>query len=397
MAGLGVKNTMKLFRTLLLPILMPPALLALSACSDIVPGLNIREGGAGDHQFAVVKANDGNDYKVVPAGPALHYDVEPIDSNLILQLAQRPAADAQPLPSLVPSDVPPEYRLGPGDVFFVVVWDHPELTAPYTGLTQDLSSQGRLIAADGTTFYPFVGTFKAAGMTATELRTYIAKAIAKVIENPQVDVRIVAYRAGRVEVTGEVVKPSTLTFDDTPKGIIQAIGACGGLTPAASRRHAILVRAGVIHEIDLSGLLSGGYPVDNPALLPGDVLHFPDQSGDQVFVLGAVNKQAPVIMLQDSMTLMEALTQAGGLDVLRGRDSGILVFRGNKTESTGVKANVFALDLSRPEGVLLASEFKLRPRDVVYVKATDFAQYNSVVSTLLPTITSIFELNQLTK
>lgn len=379
------------------PTLMPrlfisALLLAMSGCSELIPGVNINEGHNGTHEYKVISNQDQGGFDVVRASPVPSYEVIPITSDVLNQLLSEPDQDEMAgVPSLLPSDVPPEYRLGPGDVIFVVVWDHPELTAPYTGLTNDLSSQGRLIAANGNTFYPFVGTFKAAGMTADELRAYITEHIKSVVKDPQVDVRIVSYRAGRLEVTGEVNRPGTLNFDDTPKGVIQAIDAAGGLTLLASRRRAILVRDGVIHTIDLAGLLSGGRLVPNPELKPGDQLHIPDQSGDQAFVFGAVVKPTPVIIQQDSMSLIQALTTAGGLDVLRGNGAGILVFRLNQTPDSKVNARIFTLDMSRPEGVLLASQFQLKPHDVLYVKATDFAQYNSVVAQLLPTITGIYQ------
>lgn len=367
-------------------------LLALAGCSDLIPGMNISEGRAGSHEYQVVSDSQSNGYKVIQADSKPPFEVVPITSNLLLSLAQQDNGNGlDTVPSLLPSNVPPEYRLGPGDIFFVVVWDHPELTAPYTGLTNDLSSQGRLVAANGNAFYPYVGTFKAAGMTTAEVREYIASHLKTVIQNPQVDVRVVGYRAGRIEVTGEVAKPGTFTFDDTPKGILQAIDAAGGLTGAASRRRAVLERDGSVHVIDLAGLLSGTRPVPNPELKPGDILHIPDQSGDQVFVLGAVNRQAPVIIPQDSKSLIQVLTEVGGLDATRGKDSGILIFRPRMTAESKVEAKIFTLDLSRPEGVLLASQFLVEPRDVVYVKATAFAQYNSVIAELLPTITGAYQ------
>jgi len=366
--------------------------LALSGCSDLVPGLNVEEGGRGTHQYRVTRDEQDNAYKVEQVGPRPEYEVIPVTSDLLLTEAQQQDASSQEqIPSLLPSTIPPEYRLGPGDVFFVVVWDHPELTAPYTGLTSDLSSQGRLVASDGTAYYPYVGAFKAAGMTAADLRQYIRDHLKGVIQNPQVDVRVVAYRAGRIEVTGEVLKPGTFTFDDTPKGVLQAIDAAGGLTPLASRRRAILVRDGAIHTVDLAGLLSGNRPVPNPELRPGDVLHIPDQSNDQVVVLGAVTKQTPVTITQDPKSVLQVLAEAGGLDSLKGKDSGILVFRPQLMVDSKVGAKIFTLDLSRPEGMLLAGEFRLQPRDVLYVKATKFSQYNSVINQLLPTITGAYQ------
>ena len=301
------------------------------------------------------------------------------------------------LPSLLPSTVPPEYRIGPGDIIYTTVWDHPELTSPVTTAVNDTTVpgvQGRLISADGTMFYPYVGAFTAGGMTAGELRAFLTEKIARVITNPQLDVRVVAFRAGRVEVTGEVAKPGTINLDDTPKGVLQAIGLSGGLTPAASRRRAVLLRDGKAYPVDLAGLLSGNMPVPNTALIAGDVLHIPDQTGDEVFVLGAVAKQAPVPILQDSMPLIRALTDSGGLDSTRANQAGVLVFRMHRG-SDGIEATVYTLDLSHPDGILLASQFPLHPRDVVYVQATALAQYNSVILQLLPTITSVFDVQEL--
>lgn len=370
---------------------------SLSGCSELIPGSNVRLGGSG-HTYKIVHDDNGEDYKVVntPAGP--NYRIVPITAD-VLREAYAPSIDKEEvsLPSLLPSTVPPEYRVGPGDIIYITVWDHPELTSPVTTAVNDTTVpgvQGRLVSADGTMFYPYVGTFTAGGMTAGEMRTFLTGKIASVIANPQLDVRVVAFRASRIEVTGEVVKPGTINMDDTPKGVLQVIGLSGGLTPAASRRRAVLLRGGKAYTIDLAGLLSGNLPVPNTALLSGDVLHIPDQTGDEVFVLGAVAKQAPVPILQDSMPLIRALTDSGGLDPARANQAGVLVFRLHR-DNTGIDATVYTLDLSHPDGILLASQFPLHPRDVVYVQATALSQYNSVILQLLPTITSIFDVQEL--
>jgi polysaccharide export outer membrane protein len=372
-------------------------LVLCSGCSSLIPGVNIYSGSDGSHQYSPVKTDENGD-PVTETDSKLTYRVVPINPRVLMGLAGRDAdTPGSPLPAILPSDIPPEYRLGPGDVFFVVVWDHPELTTPYAGLTNDLANQGRLVASDGTAYFPYVGTFKAAGMTMPQLRNYLADRLVPFIKSPQVDVRVVAYRANRVEVTGAVLRPSTIALDDTPKGVMEAIDLCGGLGPIASQRRAVLVRHNVSYNIDLAGLLSGSRSAPNIALQPGDVLHVPDQSGDQVFVLGAVDKAAPVVLMQSSSTLIQALTVSGGVDKLAGKGSGILVFRQQNSANGETSAVVYTLDLSEPEGMLLASQFQLQPRDVVYVQATEFSQYNSIINQLLPTVSTIFELRQLTK
>jgi polysaccharide export outer membrane protein len=381
------------------PLIVLATIFAIAGCTNVIPGLNVDEGHAGGHAYHVVESKDNTGYAVVPGSPQFAYDVVAITPESLSDLVAGAGADDAPpasaLKPLAPAEVPPEYKVGPGDVIFITVWDHPELTLANGSQVTDFVNGGRLVAADGTAFYPFVGTFTVAGKTTEQLRQEITKSLARVIEQPQVGVRVVAFRSKRIQVTGEVISPGTVTLDDTAKGVLQAISERGGLTPLASRRRVLLVRGGKTYTVDLAALLTGSRPGENIALAPGDNIQVPDQSGDQVFVLGAVLKQQPVIIQQDSMTLIQALTSSGGLDNLRARDSGVLVFRRSR-ESAARRPIIYTLDMSNPQGMLLAGEFPLKPRDVVYVKATAFAQYNAVIAQLLPTVQTIFEITDAT-
>jgi len=88
------------------------------------------------------------------------------------------------------------------------------------------------------------------------------------------------------------------------------------------------------------------------------------------------------------------LTAAGGLDRLRANDSGLLIFR--RPANEGEVPTVYRLDMDSPVGVLLAGEFEMQAKDVVYVKATGFAKYNAVINQFLPTISAVFQLDRLT-
>lgn len=366
---------------------------SLAGCSEIVPGLNVKPEGGSGHEYRIVRSDDGSGYTTVPGKAGVNYEIVPITGDLITTLAAAPQAAASApaeLRSITPAEVPPEYQVGPGDVLYVTVWDHPELTAAAGGQVRDFNNEGRLVLSDGSIFFPYAGTLQVKGLTVAQIRKQIADRLSGVVQNPQVDVRVVVFRSQRVQVTGEVTLPGTVALDNTPQGILEAIADRGGLTKEASRRTAYLVRGGKVYTIDLASLLSGTGPAGNVALLPGDEVHVPDQSADQVFVLGSVDKQQPLTIHEDSLSLIQALTSAGGLDVLRGSDAGILVFRRSQ-QSDDRKPVVFTLDLSNPGGVLLAGEFMLKPRDVVYVQATAFARYNSVVLQILPTVQAIFD------
>jgi len=321
------------------------------------------------------------------------YDVQELTPAVLAEPVKPKQFDDLPVELTSPSSqASREYLIGSGDVLSITVWDHPELTSP-AGEFRDAVSGGRLVANDGTMFYPFVGIFKAEGKTVQQVRDFLSDKLKQFIQKPQVDVAIASFRSQRVQVTGQVGTPGTVMLNDTVKGVLEAITERGGLSANASRREAILVRDRVQYRIDLAGLLSGSRPVPNVALQPGDLIHVPDASDDRVFMLGEVSSQKPVVMQQSGLTLIEALTEAGGLDKMSADDSGVLVFR--RAEENGGKPIIYTLKLGRPQGMLLASEFRLAPRDVVYVTATAFSQYNLIIREILPTVTTIFQLRRL--
>lgn len=372
--------------------------LALAGCS-IVPGLNVSPSGTGGiDAYSVERISPSEEVYTLEqqAGPIQKIRV--IDLGLDALATQQIATAfgqvqaGTELASVSADGGILEYRIGPGDIISVIVWDHPELTAP-TGQFQNPTDNGRLVADDGTMYYPYVGTFKAAGMTPREMREFISERLSRVIVNPQVDVRVAQYRSRRVQVTGEVVKPGLVVLDDTAKGIIEALNESGGLSEAASRRTVVLRRDGKTYDIDLASLLTGAQPGANPMLKAGDQVHVRDRSEDQIYVLGRVKNEGSVFLERYHTTLTQVIAESAGLDATSGDDTGVLVFR-RPLGSTN-EAAVFRIDLSSSVGLLVAGEFEVQPRDVVYVAPTDFSKYNSVINALLPTISAVFQLERL--
>jgi polysaccharide export outer membrane protein len=119
--------------------------------------------------------------------------VQPITMELLNRLAAEREAEIRNLANELAEPRAP-YRIGPGDVLQIVVWDHPELTNP-VGEFRDAESSGQQVGEDGLLYYPYVGTIEAAGKTTAELRRIITSALSEYIQNPQLDVRVAAYRS----------------------------------------------------------------------------------------------------------------------------------------------------------------------------------------------------------
>ncbi|MCU0736379.1 MAG: polysaccharide biosynthesis/export family protein, partial [Methylotetracoccus sp.] len=112
--------------------------------------------------------------------------IKPITAELIIdmfQAARPPIGDGTSSAKVATKDSPrfmgdnpgsvPEYRLGPGDIISIIVWDHPELTIP-AGSFRTAEQAGTVVAEDGTIFYPYVGVIKAQGKTTRELRAILS-------------------------------------------------------------------------------------------------------------------------------------------------------------------------------------------------------------------------------
>ncbi len=284
------------------------------------------------------------------------------------------------------------YRVGVGDVLNIIVWNHPELSNP-TGLTQDLEQQGRLVLEDGTIFFPFVETIEAAGRSVAEIRDEIAQELVPYIENPQVDVRVVAFRSQQVYVTGEVREPGVVHLDDRPLTILDAVSRAGGFSEEADQRLAYLTRDGGQRQIDILTLYETG--TADELLRDGDVLHIPDNRFNQVLVMGEVEEQTRVPLHKGRLSLAEALT-TGGLELATADTSRIVVIRGRPVyaddgELYGVRPIIYHLDTRDAASLLLAESFELEPRDIVFVPATTAVRINRVLDQILPHLSSTIQ------
>lgn len=318
------------------------------------------------------------------------FKVHTITSGLVARLATEtlPAPhQADPLAAEVASY---EYRIAPYDVLLVTVWDHPELTTP-SGQFRSPEENGVRVGGNGAMFYPYVGVVQVAGRTAAEVRKLLAERLTRVITNPQLDVRVVAFRGKRLQVAGEVVQPTTIPITDVPIRVQDAIALARGFTPEADWSNVTLSREGRVYRINLQALYERGDLSQNWLLKEGDVVHVGDRSQNKVFVIGEVRQPQSRLMNKGRMSLAEALNETGSMEASVSNVSKIYVIRGDYEAPS-----VYRLDASSADALLLAAQFPLRPRDVVFVSTYGLAQWNRVISQIMPTVQSLWTTYDLT-
>ncbi|CAG2314552.1 MULTISPECIES: polysaccharide biosynthesis/export family protein [Burkholderia] len=352
---------------------------ALSACA-FSPGMQMS---------APPPAADGQPAGHANTGGSVPFRITTIDASLIRQLDAQ-AAQQQHLPSDRLAAAPGAYRLGPGDVLQITVWDHPELAAAQGAAQQNAPRAadpvaGFVVDSHGNLAFPFAGSVPVAGLTADAAQARIAAALSRVYRNPQVTLRVASFRSQQVYIDGEVRTPGAQPVNDVPMTLYEALGRAGGLGTAADQSRMTLVRDGVSYPLDLTRMLRDGRNPADVVLAAGDLLHVPARSDYGVYVMGEVNKPSLAVPLRDGrLTLSDALSQAGSVNANTADAAQMFVIRGSQTSDP----QVFHLDARSPVSMVLANEFALQPKDIVYVDGNGLVRFSRVLSLLLPGVST---------
>ncbi len=247
------------------------------------------------------------------------------------------------------------YRIGPGDELNVDVFGIVELQRTVK------------VQSDGRVALPILGRLNLQGKTLEEAESTLAGLLRErgLATNPEVFLSVESYQSQGVFVQGAVVSPGLY---QVPGGmrIIELLSAAGGLSqrdPTGQKIMLMREQAGIMNRMEISteNLLARGDLSLNVMVLPGDMVMVPEPRAVQVYVSGAVQRPGPITTSGDALTVLQAITAAGG-ETPRAKLQEVSVLRrlADGSQET-IKVNVKAIRRGREP------DFALQDNDTVVV------------------------------
>lgn len=313
-------------------------------------------------------------------------------------VAQQPTVSTPPPerpPALTTSVTTPSpedrlYRIGPGDVLDVRVFNRPQL-----------SHDAMPVSNDGLILLPFIGEIRAACLTTGELAKEITTRLLKYQRNPQVYVSVRQYNSQVVSIIGAVKAPSRFQLQRQVR-LLELLSLANGPTERAGRSIQVLhaeAPTAICEETPTSsdpndeavaGLtsynlvetLKGSLPA-NPYLRPGDIVTIPE--AEQAYIIGNVFKPGP-IALSEPITVSRAIVMAGGTrpDTDSGKVRIIRQATGSTTK-TQIVVDLKKVQKNQTEDVALLANDTIEVPTIGGFKGA----FKDFLRTVVPTVTQL--------
>ncbi|MCY6489290.1 SLBB domain-containing protein [Leptolyngbya sp. GGD] len=255
-------------------------------------------------------------------------------------LAVRPSS---PLPAQSAPEVPAtqiddaSYTLGAGDRIRVELFNVPEYSREYQ------------VLVNGIVNLYLVGPLSVRGMTPLQAQAAIAAKYAPIVDQPRIDVTLLAARPVRVAIAGEINRPGTYVLTTQENSsfptLTQLIQQAGGITQAANARKVAIRRpqaggTALTIQANLWELTQTGDLRQDLTLRDGDSIVIPtntdinlaeasqlatanfasdSKQALNITVVGEVMRPGPIVLAATTgglPTLSQAIQQAGGITAL---------------------------------------------------------------------------------
>lgn len=162
----------------------------------------------------------------------------------------------------------PSYKVNPGDILRIDVWNEKSLT------------REMVVRPDGYISFPLVGELEVGGSSTAEAEKALAGALGKYLKDvPSVTVGVQQLLGNKIYVLGKVNRPGEYPIN-RPTNVMQALAMAGGLNAFAAENSINIIRSAETGEqvamaFEYGKVKDGDKLQSNIVLKSGDVVVVP--------------------------------------------------------------------------------------------------------------------------
>lgn len=332
-----------------------------------------------------------------PTGAALRSQIEddmaamPITLVPVRTMADLPVS-SQPSPVFADDYTPPAPTelVGPGDMLEIAVYETGvalfggTAVAAGAGAGPDPAARGERfppfrVSDAGTINFPYVGEVAVAGRTTDQIEALLRRELRGKSQNPQVLVAIAQGLTNSVIIGGDVRQPGRLVLPTNRETLSDVVALAGGNAGEIKDILVRIQREGVVGEFRLSDILAR--PEQDIRIFPADRILLV-RSPQSFSVLGAAGRSDQIAFPAPALSLVEAVSLAGGTNPNAGNPRAIFVFRIIDGPDGTERPTVYHFNMMQASSYILAQRFAMSDKDVLYIGNAEANQPTRLVQIL---------------
>ncbi len=221
------------------------------------------------------------------------------------------------------------------------------------------------VAGDGTIRLPYIGRLMVAGATPYDVQRMIEQALHGKSQSPQALVTVVNSPGNSVYLLGDVTRTGRMPLTAARERLLDAVASAGGSKVSNADTVVRLTRGGESGEMRLGDIRPGSG--DDLILLPGDRIELVTEPRS-FSAFGATPRVSQVAFESPSLSLAEALARVGGPNDLQADPRSVFLFRYDAAAIVaGEPPLIYRLNLMKPESYIIAQNFPMRDKDLIYI------------------------------
>ncbi len=242
------------------------------------------------------------------------------DRGITSLLGKTPSYDVQTYLARFPESraIGEDYKIGGYDVLSITVYEE-----------KDLTIEAIRVSADGFISFPLIGRLHVADQTTSEVGRMITRRLAEggYLLDAHVSVMVAKYEGRKFSVLGAVKTPGNYPLQAREK-VLDGISRAGGIDiEKGEKQEAMVIRTlnpgkpeerKIVINFDLQGLLKGSDQLSNIYLADQDVLFIP--KADFFYIIGEVKQPGSYAFNKKDITVIEAISMAGGFTRIAARN-----------------------------------------------------------------------------